>query len=115
MNRPAPITVVELRTFDTAARRLWGEEERQAFVDFVAHHPSAGDVIPGTGGLRKVRWSVPGRGKRGGARVIYLYHDLGMPVFLLTVYAKSDRSDLTPDERRRFAEVVGRIKEAYGR
>ena len=72
-------------------------------------------MIPGTGGLRKVRWSVPGRGKRGGARIIYFYLDPGMPMFLLTIYAKSDRADLTPDERRRFAEVVRRIKEAYGR
>jgi hypothetical protein len=111
----AAITVVELATFDAASRRLRDEAERTAVVDFVARHPLAGDLIVGTGGVRKVRWSMPGRGKRGGARVIYFYHDQGMPLFLLTAYAKNERADVTGEERRRFAGLITRIKETYGR
>ena len=110
-----PVTVVELATFDAAARRLWLETEREDLVDFVARSPHSGAIIPGTGGIRKLRWSVSGRGKRGGARVIYFFHDAGMPVFLLTAYAKNERTDLTPEDRRRFSQLVASIKEAYGR
>jgi mRNA-degrading endonuclease RelE of RelBE toxin-antitoxin system len=113
---PVPlITVVELATFDAAVRRFWDEIERWAFIDFVARNPTAGVVIPGTGGIRKLRWSGSGRGKRGGARVIYFYHDRDMPVFLLTAYTKSERADLGPEDRKRFVALVASIKESYGR
>jgi hypothetical protein len=64
-----PITVVETAVFVRQAEHVWDEPEREAFVDFVAWNPEAGDVIPETGGVRKVRWSRSGTGKRGGARV----------------------------------------------
>jgi hypothetical protein len=66
-----PVTVVEAPEFVSATQRLMTEAERVALVDYLAHHPAAGDLIPGTGGVRKLRWTVEGRGKRGGARVIY--------------------------------------------
>jgi hypothetical protein len=59
---------------------LWHEDERNAFVDYIARNPEAGDIIPDSGGVRKVRWSRAGTGKRGGVRVIYFYHDDTMPL-----------------------------------
>lgn len=112
---PTLVTVVELSTFDAAASRLWSEAERAALVDHVARNPLAGDLMVGTGGIRKLRWAMRGRGKRGGARVVYFYHDPGMPIFLLTVYAKNERADLTSQDRRRLALLVAGIKEAYDR
>ena len=66
------ITVVETTMFLRQADKIWSDEERAALVDHMARNPEGGDVIPGTGGVRKIRWGRAGSGKRGGARVIYL-------------------------------------------
>ena len=73
----------------------------------------AGDVIPDTGGVRKVRWSRAGMGKRGGARVIYFYHDDTMPLYLLLAYAKAQRENLTPDEKRQVRALVSGLKQVH--
>ena len=65
-------TVVETPTFSRLAEAYWSEEERLEFVSFIAHNPLSGAVVPGSGGVRKVRWTRPGAGKRGGVRVVYL-------------------------------------------
>ena len=83
------ITVVETPLLLRQAEDVWDEAERDAFVNFIARNPDAGDVIPETGGVRKVRWGRGGSGKRGGARVIYFYHDDSRPLYLLMVYAKA--------------------------
>ena len=70
--------------FIRQAAALWRDDDHRAFVDFIAANPEAGDVIPDSGGIRKVRWTRPGMGKRGGVRVIYYYHDDTMPLFLLS-------------------------------
>ncbi len=90
-------TVVETATFRKQADKLWTEEERLDFIAWIAAHPDAGDVIPGADGARKVRWSVAGRGKRGGARVIYFLLDQHR-LCLVAVYAKSSRSNMLPNE-----------------
>lgn len=64
-------TVIETPTFQKQAEKIGSEDERMAFIAWIAEHPMAGDVIPGAEGARKVRWSVEGKGKRGGVRVIY--------------------------------------------
>jgi hypothetical protein len=94
-----PITVAETPVFMRQASGVWTEDEHAEFVDFIACNPEAGDRIPQSSGLRKVRWSRSGSGKRGGVRVIYFYHDLGMPLYLLMIYAKARRDDLSPDAR----------------
>src|SRR6266481_464448 len=82
-----PITVAETPMFVRQAAEVWTNEERMAFVDYIARYPDAGDVVSDTGGVRKVRWSRQGSGKRGGVRVIYFYQDTDIPLFLLMVYA----------------------------
>jgi mRNA-degrading endonuclease RelE of RelBE toxin-antitoxin system len=106
----APVEVVELETFIRDVDRLLSDEERGALIDYLAGDPRAGVVIPGTGGLRKLRWQLPGRGKRGGARVIYFFHDERLPVYLLALYAKNERSDLTATQRRQFAEFATAVQ-----
>ena len=95
MARTAPISVVETPEFLSATRRLMSDEERMLLVDYLAYNPTAGDLIPGTGGVRKLRWGLEGRGKRGGARVIYFHHNAGTPLFALAAFAKNEQADLS--------------------
>jgi mRNA-degrading endonuclease RelE of RelBE toxin-antitoxin system len=109
------MTVAETAPFIRQAAKLWTEDDRDAFVDFIAANPDAGDVIPDTGGLRKVRWGRTGTGKRGGVRIIYFYHDDTMPLYLLLIYAKAERENWTRDEKRRAQALTETIKQAYRR
>lgn len=109
------LTVVETTLFMRQAADLWSDDDRSDFVDFIAANPEAGDVIPETGGIRKVRWRRQGSGKRGGLRVIYFYHDTGNPLYLLMVYAKARQEDLSPDEKKRVSALVAAIKQAWRR
>lgn len=91
-------TVIETPTFQKQADKLWLEDERLEFIAWIAGNPTAGDVIPGAGGARKVRWSRPGTGKSGGARVIYFNLTDEEILLLVAVYAKADRSSMSPGE-----------------
>jgi hypothetical protein len=113
--RTRPIAVAETAVFVRQASALWTEDERFEFVDFIARNPEAGDLIPGSGGVRKVRWGRQGSGKRGGVRIIYFYHDPAMPLYLLMIYAKARRDDLSPEARRTVQGLVERLKAAYRR
>ena len=91
-------TVIETPTFQKQADAIWTTQEREAFIDFIAENPDAGDVIPGADGARKVRWQRQGTGKRGGARVIY-FHLVGDELVLLVmVYAKAERTTVKPKD-----------------
>jgi len=109
------LTVAETQLFIHQAADVWTDAERSAFVDFIAANPEEGDVIPGTGGVRKLRWGRQGSGKRGGCRIVYFYHDDAMPLYLLMVYTKAQQEDLTPDEKRRVQALAVALREAYGR
>lgn len=89
-------TVAETEIFQRYAAAIWSESERLEFIEWIAANPLAGDVIPGSGGCRKVRWSRAGMGKRGGARVIYFNVQDGC-IWLLIVYAKA-KFDKLPAE-----------------
>lgn len=91
------LTVIESAEFMAWARSVWSDAEREAFVDWIAVNPTAGDVIPGAAPLRKVRWSRSGMGKRGGARVIYFTRLANGEIVLLLVYAKSKFDNLGPE------------------
>ena len=105
-------TVAETPTFTRQADKLFSEHERREVIDHLAENPLAGDEIPGTGGVRKLRFAALGRGKRGGARVIYFYGGDRMPIYALLAYGKSSRTDLNPAERRAVAAIVDAIKSA---
>jgi hypothetical protein len=115
MVQKAPVSVIETPEFLTATNRSMTEEERMLLVDYLAYNPSAGDLIPGTGGVRKLRWALEGRGKRGGARVIFFYHDADMPLFALTAYAKNDRANLSQQDRNEFKRLTAMLVEAFKR
>ena len=85
-------TVVETPPYLADAQRLFSDEERAAIVDAISTDSISGVVIPATGGVRKLRVAASGRGKRGGARVVYLFGGDDVPVFLLAVFAKSERT-----------------------
>jgi hypothetical protein len=94
VQRP-PITVVETVRFLKDADWLMPESDRAELVGFIAANPHVGDLIPGTGGVRKVRWALPGGGKSGGARVVYYFHNESLPVFLLAAYGKNEKANLS--------------------
>ena len=98
-------TVIETDIFLTWAQDVWTASEREAFVNWIAANPEAGDVIPATNGLRKVRWATSGRGKRGGARVIYFTRNARGQIILLLVYAKSKLDNLRPEFLRKLKEA----------
>ena len=104
------ITVAETPLFVRQAGAVWDDDERLEFVTYIAANPEAGDLIPETGGVRKVRWSRPGTGKRGGVRVVYFYHDAKRPLYLLMVYAKARKEDLSPEEKRTVRELTALLK-----
>lgn len=100
------ITIAEVSEYIRQAEKVLSEAERQDVLNYLATHPKAGDLIEGTGGIRKLRWSRSGRGKSGGVRVIYYYHSELMPLYLLTLFAKNKQDNLSKVERNELAKLV---------
>lgn len=111
----APMTVVETARFLKDAKPLLSDGERADLVALIGANPEAGQVIPETGGMRKLRWALPERGKRGGARVIYYYHSERLPVFLLAAYAKNEKASLTQAERNAIKRLAPMLVAGYPR
>jgi hypothetical protein len=107
-------TVVETAAYLSKASRLLGDSEREDVLNALAADPEAGAVIKGTGGMRKYRVGVEGRGKRGGARVIYWYHSERYPLVLLWMFAKNEADDLTSEQRKRLTRVTGELLGDFG-
>ncbi len=101
-----PITIVEMPQFEKEAERVFTNEELVSFIDFLALNPDSGDVIPSSGGVRKMRWPARNQGKRGGARIIYYFRDLNMPVFLIAMYLKGEKINLTQGELKEMRALV---------
>ena len=91
-------TVIETPTFQKQAEKIWSEPERTEFINWLSENALFGDVIPGAQGARKVRWSVAGRGKRGGVRVVYFNLTEQGVVLLVMIYTKADQSMLQPGD-----------------
>lgn len=107
-------TVLEMPEFIRQAESCMDDASRKTFVDYIAEHPLAGDLIVGTGGVRKIRWTGDShQGKRGGVRVIYYYYDQSVPIFLLTVYGKNKKDNLSQDEKRVLKTIIDKILDAY--
>ena len=84
-------------------------------VAFLATNPEVGDIVPETGGVRKFRSAIEGKGKSGGVRVIYYFHNEAFPLFLLTVYGKSQKANLSKAERNDLKKLVPRLIKTYGK
>jgi hypothetical protein len=108
-------TVVETPSYLSDAERLFSPDERKAVVDRLAADPTCGVIIPGGGGVRKVRFGFGGRGKSGGARIIYLFSGEDLPVFVLAVYAKNDKVNLSMAERNALGRMVTEMVRSYRR
>ncbi len=100
-------TIAETPEYIRRAEKLLADTERRDVLNYLAAHPRSGDLMEGTGGVRKLRWSRGGRGKSGGVRVIYYFHNESMPLYLLTLFAKNERANLSKAERNELAELVG--------
>lgn len=107
------MTVVETKAFIEQAKSRMTEEEVNSAIVMIAKDPTCGVLIRGMEGVRKVRYRVAGKGKRGGVRIVYYYYNEGIPVFLLTVFAKNEKVDLTDAERKKVIRVVKLIRESY--
>lgn len=110
MNDGPDITVLQLSKFKAEATKLIGPEGIEAVAKYLVDRPDAGIVIPGAGGARKLRWAAKGKGKRGGARIIYLYVVIATRVYLLRCYTKNVKTDLTEDEKKELRQVAAYLK-----
>ena len=111
----APIqTVAETSIFARRADALLSRDERAELVALLATTPEAGDVIPGTGGIRKLRFAAGGQGKQGAFRVIYYVLTDDMPILALLIYGKGEQVNPTPDQKKAMAAVVGSFRESVG-
>lgn len=103
-------TVAETKVFSQDIDAMLSPSERDAVIAGIATNPDGGDLIRETGGLRKRRVALPGRGKRGGARVITLYLGEERPIYAVFLYAKNERDDLSADQRKTLMRLVTAIK-----
>lgn len=106
-------TVAETPLFRARAERILTEDELTDLISYLAVNPTAGKVIPGTGGLRKLRVGAHGKGTRGGARVIFYTYDTNHPVLAILVYGKGESDDLSAESKRLLSKMVGEIKAAW--
>jgi mRNA-degrading endonuclease RelE of RelBE toxin-antitoxin system len=102
------VVIVETKVFTSRVEDLLTSDEYHSLQLELLKRPAVGDVIPGTGGLRKLRWGAAGRGKRGGVRVIYFWHAASETILMLFVYPKNERGDLTAAQREALRRVVER-------
>jgi hypothetical protein len=105
------LTVIESPLFTRDWPDYWSEAEHDEFVAFLAGTPDAGDVIPGSGGCRKVRWSRAGMGKRGGVRVIYTARLASGAVVVLIIYGKGATENIPAHTLREIAKELGHADE----
>ncbi|HEY1978788.1 MAG TPA: type II toxin-antitoxin system RelE/ParE family toxin [Xanthobacteraceae bacterium] len=110
-----PVSVIEFPGYRRRADELLSRDEQDAIVDLIAYEPTCGDLIPGTGGLRKVRVGRGGSGKRGGARIVYYFHNTEYPVLVVAIYAKNEKADLSAQDKRKFLALVKEITTQWQR
>lgn len=107
-------TVIELPEFISQAKKCLENEVREDLINYIALNPLKGDLIRGTGGARKMRWaSEVHKGKSGGVRVIYYYHDQDIPIFLFTVYPKNKKDNLTTAECNELKLIIKELVSIY--
>ncbi len=102
---------IELRSFTERMNGRMTASELREMQIYLIEHPDAGALIKGTKGLRKLRWKAAGRGKQGGVRVIYYWFVSENEIYLLDLYAKNERADLTNDQAKELSNLIRRLKE----
>jgi hypothetical protein len=102
--------VAETTVFSRRADSLLSREDRDRLINTLASDPAQGDLVPGLGGIRKMRFSAGGQGKRGAFRVIYFVASADMPILALIIYGKNEQANPTADQRRAMLAVVETIK-----
>ena len=106
-------TVIETEAYLRDAKGAgMAEDERTAAVDLIAADPEGGDLLKGTGGVRKARLAGRGKGKSGGYRIVWYFGGGDIPVFLLTVFGKGEKANLTPGERNALRSLVGTLRDS---
>jgi len=100
------LTIAELPEYIRRAEKLLSATERLDIVTYLAAHPKSGELMEGTGGVRKLRWGRGAQGKSGGVRVIYYVQSNVMPLYLITLFAKNERANISKAERNELAELV---------
>lgn len=104
------ITIIEFPGFLAQVGGSISCDERDEFITYIAKNPEIGDIIPGTGGVRKVRWGSKDKGKSGGVRVIYYFYNESAPIFLLTVYGKGEKENLSPEQKKQISALAQILK-----
>ncbi|MBL1142954.1 MAG: type II toxin-antitoxin system RelE/ParE family toxin [Proteobacteria bacterium] len=102
--------IIETMVFTRVIQKLMDDETYRELQEVLVQKPDAGDLIPGSGGLRKIRWRIEGKGKRGGTRIIYYWQTADDQLWMLYGYAKTDTEDLTKDQLKILSEIVERWK-----
>lgn len=106
-------TIVELPEYKKQVQRHLSKNDSDLLINYLAEYPKAGDLMQGTGGIRKLRWAKSGSGKSGGVRVIYYYHNESMPLFLLSLFGKNEKANLTNAERNLLAKFTSILVKNY--
>jgi len=113
MNTSLPTTVIETPSFLRDSKKHLTDDERKDLVSLLAYNPTIGVLIQGTGGVRKVRWAREGGGKSDGFRVIYFYHSLGVPLFVLNLFAKNEQANLSQADRNALKALSAILVRQY--
>ncbi|MGA2623819.1 MAG: type II toxin-antitoxin system RelE/ParE family toxin [Bacteroidota bacterium] len=100
------MVIIETPVFTRRVLDILSDDEYKDLQSFIAANPTAGDIIPGSNGLRKLRWSIQGKGKRGGSRIIYYWVKPKDTVLMLFLFKKNEQSDLSVDQLKRLKSII---------
>jgi hypothetical protein len=109
------IAVFETKYFIKLTEKLLSAKEHSELITHLKANPKDGDVIAGTGGIRKLRWGRQGSGKRGGVRVIYYFYDKNGILIMLKTYAKNAQTDLSAQEKQKYSDLVKVLIETFNK
>jgi hypothetical protein len=108
-----PITIAEMETYQSAADEWFKNEEGERLKEFLAFHPESGEIIPGTGGCRRLRWPIKSRGKNPSVRIVYYFRDLNMPLYLFSLHRPGEVIDLGPKRRQALEALINELVAAH--
>ena len=100
------LTIAETEPFQKKVTKLLSIEEKNELISYLSEHPNSGVLIQGSGGIRKLRWARSGSGKSGGVRVIYFFHSEVMPLYLLAIFGKNEKTNISAQEKKMLAKSV---------